>query len=81
MLNSEWLMVKVPTLSRFGLPKIAAISGLRIPSRNALITRANAAPMTTATARSTTFPRMMNSLKPLSIVSPRSCVCPVPARR
>ena len=33
-------------------------------------TAVNAAPMTTATARSITFPRRMNSLKPLSTAGP-----------
>src|SRR5512133_1658017 len=34
-------------------------------SMNVLMTAANAVPMTTATARSTTFPRIRKSLKPL----------------
>ncbi len=43
--------------------KIRAIRGLMSPATIALTMPVNAAPMTTATARSMTFPRRMNSLK------------------
>ena len=46
------------------------ISGLMMLATIALTTAVNAAPMTTATARSMTFPRRMNSLNPLITVSP-----------
>ena len=44
-----------------GLPPIAAISGVTSRRRTAATTAPKAAPMTTATARSTTLPRRMNS--------------------
>src|SRR5690349_4332046 len=47
---------------------IALINGLMMLLVNAVTIVAKAAPMTTATARSTTFPRRMKSLKPLSMV-------------
>ena len=47
------------------LPKMAAISGVMKSATNAAITAVNAAPMTTATARSTTLPRSTNFLKSL----------------
>ena len=50
--------------------KIAPISGLNRLSTIEVTTAVNAAPMTTATARSITFPRRMNSLKPLSKTEP-----------
>ena len=53
------------TLSRLSAWKISAMSGLMSPATIALTITVNAAPMTTATARSMTFPRRMNSLKPL----------------
>src|SRR3954452_1183923 len=46
---------------------IALISGLMMLSVNVVTIVAKAAPMTTATARSTTFPRRMKSLNPLSM--------------
>src|ERR1051325_8573384 len=48
---------------------IMPTSGVMIPSLNALTIAANAAPMTTATARSTTLPRMRNALNSLSMAS------------
>src|SRR5579859_6084743 len=48
------------------LPKIAAINGVSRSLTSAVTTAVNAVPMTTATARSTTLPRKMNSLNPLS---------------
>jgi hypothetical protein len=44
--------------------------GLRNAPVNAVMTAVNAAPMTIPTARSTTLPRMMKSLKPLSMSTP-----------
>src|SRR3954464_14588461 len=43
------------------------MSGVRKEAVNAATTAVNAAPMTTATARSTTLPRSTKSLKPLSM--------------
>src|SRR3954454_14056744 len=58
------------------LPKIAATRGLIRFSTSEVTIAPNAAPMTTATARSRTFPRMMNSLKPLSMwLPPRNGGC------
>src|SRR5690554_2812019 len=42
-------------------------AGFSSPSTSVFTIAVNAAPMTTATARSMTLPRMMNSLKPLSM--------------
>ncbi len=53
------------SLSRLSAWKNRAMSGLMSPVTIALTISVNAAPMTTATARSMTFPRRMNSLKPL----------------
>src|SRR6266567_6738987 len=50
-----------------GLPTIAAISGVNRSLVSAVITPPKAAPITTPTAISTTFPRRMNFLKPSSI--------------
>src|SRR5258708_16610723 len=50
-----------------GLPTIAAISGVNRSFVSAVITPPKAAPITTPTAISTTFPRRMNFLKPSSI--------------
>src|SRR4029078_9742623 len=46
---------------------IALIKGLMMLSVNAVTIVAKAAPITTATARSTTFPRRVKSLNPLRI--------------
>ena len=46
------------------LPPMAAISGLMMLLVNAVTTWVKATPITTATARSTTFPRMMKFLNP-----------------
>src|SRR5450759_1787061 len=67
MLKFAWFSVNVPTLSRFGLPATEAMRGLITPWRRPPTTFAKAAPMTTATARSTTLPRIKKSLKPLSM--------------
>src|ERR1700678_1871139 len=42
--------------------------GVRVSATNAFTSARNADPITTAIARSTTLPRMMNSLKPFNIV-------------
>src|SRR6476646_4911993 len=52
------------------LPTMAAISGVRMLVTNEVTTAPNAAPITTATARSSTLPRMMNCRKPLNILPP-----------
>ena len=67
--NSLWLIVNV-SAEKSGLPKMAAISGVRMSATKAVITAPKAAPMTTATARSTTLPRMMKSRNPLNIRPP-----------
>src|SRR5512133_3539152 len=59
-------MVKA-RLPKSGLPKIAAMTGVRRSLTSALTTAVKAAPMTTATARSTTFPRRMNSRNSLRV--------------
>ena len=53
-----------------GLPNMAAMSGVIRSLTKAVTSAPKAAPMTTATARSTTLPRKMNSLKPLSMALP-----------
>src|SRR5436190_4139787 len=55
------LIVKL-RLAKLGLPKMAAISGVMMSATKAATTAPKAVPMTTATARSTTFPRRMNCL-------------------
>src|SRR6267154_3128253 len=50
-----------------GLPTTAAISGVNRSFVSAVTTPPKAAPITTPTAISTTFPRRMNFLKPLNI--------------
>src|SRR5437660_3920408 len=64
-----------------GLPTMAAISGVTTVVTNEVTTAANAAPMTTATARSITLPSKMNCLKPDSIRSESSSGgnCSVPS--
>src|SRR5947209_2941014 len=52
-----------------GLPTMAAISGVTMLVTNEVTTAPNAAPITTATARSITLPRKMNCLNPVSIGS------------
>src|SRR5215210_8672285 len=53
-------MVKA-SAEKSGLPPIAAISGVTNDDTNAVTTAPNAAPMTTATASSTTLPRRTKS--------------------
>src|ERR1051326_3487257 len=60
------LMVRL-NAEKSGLPTIAAIKGVRILVTNDVTTAPKAAPITTATARSMTLPRMMNCLNPFSI--------------
>jgi hypothetical protein len=50
-----------------GLPMIAAINGVITSFTNAVTTAPNAAPITTATARSRTLQRNINRLKPCKI--------------
>src|SRR3990170_2554583 len=45
-------------------------SGVRMSATNELITAAKAMPITNATARSTTLPRMMNSRNPVNMAAP-----------
>src|SRR5260370_37785223 len=51
-----------------GLPAMAAISGVRILPTNEVTTAPKAAPMATATAKSTTMPRKRNFLNPASMI-------------
>src|SRR5438270_13141404 len=51
-----------------GLPKMAAINGVRMLLTNEVTTAPKAAPITTATAKSMTLPRKRNFLKPASMV-------------
>ena len=54
-------------VEKSGLPPIAAISGVMNDATNAVTRAPNAAPMTTATASSTTFPRSTKSRNSLSM--------------
>jgi hypothetical protein len=60
-----------------------SMSGVMMDATIALTTAVNAAPMTTATARSMTLPRMMKSLKPLITVPPvlRRAPVTIPTKR
>src|SRR5215471_10070208 len=51
------------------------MSGVNRSLTSAVTTAPNAAPMTTATARSRTFPRKMNCLKPLNMATPSPLCC------
>src|ERR1700737_2873748 len=53
-----------------GLPTSAAISGVSRSLVSAVTTPPNAAPITTPTAISTTFPRRMNFLNPSNMEAP-----------
>src|SRR3954464_5150701 len=55
------------SVEKSGLPPIAAISGVTKDATNAVTTAPNAAPITTATASSTTLPRRMKSRNSLSM--------------
>src|SRR5437016_3378907 len=61
-----------PRAEKSGLPAMAAISGVSKSLVKAETTVANAAPITTPTAMSTTLPRRMNCLNPLSMVGLQS---------
>ena len=65
----KWLLLTVNvSLEKSDLPKMAPTSGVIRSATRAVTTAPKATPMTTATARSTTLPRKMNSLKPFSTV-------------
>src|SRR6185369_14621562 len=64
--NGVPLMVKLID-EKSGLPTMAAMSGVSRSLVKAVTTDPKAAPMTTPTAKSTTLPRRMNCLKPLSM--------------
>src|SRR6185312_10350972 len=66
-LMSTPLMVTRPKLSKLGEPMSAAISGIMMFSTREFTTAPNAAPIMTATARSTTLPFMMKSLNPFNM--------------
>src|SRR5258708_26079543 len=53
--------------AKLGLPMSAAMNGVRIFVTSAVMTAPNPPPITTATARSMTFPRTRNCLKPLNM--------------
>ncbi len=63
--NSALLSVTIHRLSVSGAPPIAAMSGVMRLSTMDVMIPVNAAPMTTATARSMTLPRRMKSLNPV----------------
>ena len=63
------LTVSTANESKLGEPTSAEMSGMSTASTMALTTWANAAPMITATARSSTLPFMMNSRNPLSMAT------------
>ena len=65
-MKREPLMVNARE-EKFRLPPIAAISGVMNEATNEVTRAPNAAPMTTATASSTTFPRRMKSRNSLSM--------------
>src|SRR5579864_149567 len=68
----NWLLLMVKLIAeKSGLPTSAAMSGVSRSLVKAETTVANAAPTTTPTAMSTTFPRRMNCLNPLSIGASR----------
>ncbi len=52
------------SVAKFGLPPMAAMSGVMMSAISAWITALKATPMTTATARSMRLPRRRNFLKP-----------------
>lgn len=54
-------------LEKSGVPPMAAISGVIISLTSEVTMAPKAAPMTTATAKSTTFPRRINCLKSFSM--------------
>ena len=55
--------------SKLGLPKIAAISGMMMPSINAFTTAVNARASTNPTATSIRLPFMANSLNSFNMMS------------
>ena len=65
-----WLIVN-ERAPKFDLPKISAMIGVRRSATSALTTAVKAVPITTATARSTTFPRSRNFLKSENRPRPR----------
>jgi hypothetical protein len=68
--------MKKPRPRAASVPPMALMRGLIRPLVKAVTIAVNAVPMTTATARSTTLPRIRKSLKPFSTVSPPSR-CPL----
>src|SRR3954463_11314151 len=66
--NVEGLLGKIlkPRPCAASVPPIVLISGLMRPLVNAVTIAVDAEPMTTATARATTLPRIRKSLKPLN---------------
>jgi hypothetical protein len=68
------LLIVNVNAEKSGLPKMAAINGVKMSFTSALITAPNAAPITTATARSTTFPRMTNSLNSTTMLLESSAI-------
>src|SRR5690348_13935119 len=65
------LLIVTLRFEKSGLPPMAAISGVKMLVTSAVTTAPKAAPMTTATARSTTFPRKRNFLNPCIIGTSR----------
>src|SRR4051794_3410473 len=71
-------MVKVSAL-KSGLPTIAAINGVKMFATSEVTSAPNAAPITTATARSTTLPRKMNSRNSFSMLVRFATSAPTPS--
>ena len=63
--DADRLPTWIETSLKFGWPKIAPMKPITMLSANDWTTVLNAAPTTTATARSITLPRRMNFLKSL----------------
>src|SRR5665213_2136017 len=66
-INRLWLMVKY-RFEKSGLPPMAAINGVTKSLTSEFTMPLKAAPMTTATARSTALPRRINFLKSFNII-------------
>src|SRR6266487_5634653 len=65
-ISSVWFPTGMAQVEKFGPPPKRPISGVIRSLTTAWMTLPKAAPITTPTARSTTFPRTRNFLKPLS---------------
>ncbi len=64
----------IEMLEKSGEPTTAAMIGVNRSLTSAVTTAPNAAPITTATARSSTLPRRMNCLKPFIALLLENCL-------